>query len=154
MCIEARALGWFMMWQTINKHTKGDVMYDLYLKLPNQPGALAKMGQVLGEHGLSLEGGGVFGGAEFSDAHFLLQDGPKAQQVLEDNHFNVLACHPVLVRRLKQDVPGQLGAICQRLADANINIQTQYSDHNNQLILVLSREDMKKAESITQEWQP
>ena len=55
------------------------------------------------------------------------------------------------MRRLKQEVPGQLGAICSALGDASVNIITLYSDHANQLILVT--EDIDKARRVTAEWQ-
>jgi hypothetical protein len=32
---------------------------------------------------------------------------------------------------LRQDVPGQLGKIARRMADAGVNIQVVYSDHAN-----------------------
>ena len=57
----------------------------------------------------------------------------------------------VLVRRLKQEVPGQLGAICSALGDASVNIIILYSDHANQLILVT--DDIDKARTVTAEWQ-
>jgi hypothetical protein len=56
----------------------------------------------------------------------------------------------VLIRRLKQDVPGQLGAISRALADAGVNIETQYSDHANRLILVV--DDPAAAEQATSDW--
>jgi hypothetical protein len=49
-------------------------------------------------------------------------------------------------------VPGQLGAIAAALAGAGVNIITQYSDHSNQLILVV--DDAAKADSVTADWAP
>ena len=43
----------------------------------------------------------------------------------------------VLVQKLKQDVPGQLGKIARRMADAGVNIEAMYSDHDHRLILVV-----------------
>ncbi|HWP71881.1 MAG TPA: hypothetical protein VNM36_12290, partial [Gemmatimonadaceae bacterium] len=43
----------------------------------------------------------------------------------------------VVVLRLRQGVPVQLGLVCRRMADAGVNIEVQYSDHANQLILVV-----------------
>jgi hypothetical protein len=63
----------------------------------------------------------------------------------------VVAVREVLVRRLKQEVPGQLGAICSALGDASVNIIILYSDHANQLILVT--DDIDKARTVTAEWQ-
>ena len=63
----------------------------------------------------------------------------------------MVAVREVLVRRLKQEVPGQLGAICSALGEASVNIITPYSDHANQLILVT--DDIDKARRVTAEWQ-
>jgi hypothetical protein len=42
-----------------------------------------------------------------------------------------------VVQRLRQDEPGQLGKISRRMAEAGVNIEVLYSDHANQLILVV-----------------
>lgn len=49
----------------------------------------------------------------------------------------MLAVRDVVVQRLKQEVPGQLGQLTRRMADAGINIEVLYSDHDRQLILGL-----------------
>jgi hypothetical protein len=43
----------------------------------------------------------------------------------------------VLVQRLNQGEPGQLGKITRRMAEAGVNIEILYSDHDHQLILVV-----------------
>jgi hypothetical protein len=55
-----------------------------------------------------------------------------------------------VIRRLKQGVPGQLGAISRALTDAGVNIETQYSDHANRLILVI--DDLETADRATRDW--
>jgi len=49
----------------------------------------------------------------------------------------VSAVREVLIQRLQQDRPGQLGGLCRRMAEAGVNIEVLYSDHANQLVLVL-----------------
>jgi hypothetical protein len=44
-------------------------------------------------------------------AHFLFTDGAAARRALEAAGIQVLAERDVLVQRLKQDVPGQLGLL-------------------------------------------
>ena len=56
----------------------------------------------------------------------------------------------MLIQRLRQDIPGQLGMFCRKLADAGINILTQYSDHSNRLIVVV--DDIKNGKKISEEW--
>ena len=91
----------------------------------------------------------TLGGA--GHAHFLVEDGAAAAWAAEQGGLEVVAVREVLVRRLKQELPGQLGAICSALGEASVNIITLYSDHANQLILVTDNID--KARRVTAEWQ-
>ena len=125
-------------------------MQDLEIILENQPGALAEMGKTLGEAGISLEGGGVFVHGGVGVAHFLVEEGEKAKTVLSAKGIQVLRVNAVLIQKLKQEIPGQLGKICRIMAENQINIQVQYSDHDNQLILVV--DDYEKGQKISENW--
>lgn len=125
-------------------------MYDIAIRLPGQPGSLARFGETLGAAGVSLEGGGVFTVDGVGHAHFLVEDGEAARAALEQAGLGSATVRPVLIRRLKQEVPGQLGAVTRALADAGVNVDTQYSDHSNRLILVV--DDMDKAMQATSDW--
>jgi hypothetical protein len=122
-------------------------MHDLTISLENRPGALAEMGEALGRAGISIEGGGVFEGI----AHFLFADGAAARDVLQAAGIKVVAVRDVLIQRLRQGEPGQLGKIARRMADAGVNIEVQYSDHDHQLILVV--DDMEKGRRVSEAWQ-
>lgn len=121
-------------------------MYDVHVIFNDLPGELARFGQLLGQHGVGLEGGGVFGRA----AHFLVEEGEKARQVLTDGGFNVQAVRKPIVRKLRQERPGELGEIAAALAAAGVSVLTQYSDHANHLILLT--DDDKLAAEITEPW--
>jgi len=125
-------------------------MFDVSIDLPDRPGALASFGEALGAAGVSLEGGGVFTVGGIGRAHFLVEDGEAARATLEQAGFGTASIRPVLIRRLKQEVPGQLGAIARALAEAGVNIETQYSDHANRLILVV--DDLEAGEMATRDW--
>jgi len=125
-------------------------MYDLELDLPNVPGALAQLGEAMGRAGIPVEGGGVFANSARATAHFLFRDGEAAKQAAEGAGFSVVAVREPLIRRLKQGTPGQLGAISRALADAGVNIITQYSDHQNRLVLVCDQAE--KAANATKAW--
>lgn len=118
-------------------------MKDLSIALEHRPGALAEMGEALGRAGVSIEGGGVFAADGKAVAHFLFHDAAAARAALEAAGIRVLAENEVLVHRLRQDEPGQLGKFARRMADAGINIETQYSDHDHNLILVV--DDLQRA---------
>ena len=121
-------------------------MKDLEIALDNRPGALAEMGEALGKAGVSVEGGGAWSVDGNAIAHFLFEDGRAARKALEAAGIAVLAERDVVVLRLKQEEPGQVGKIARRMADAGVNIEVQYSDHNNQLILIV--DDMAKARGV------
>ncbi|MGH7471646.1 MAG: amino acid-binding ACT domain-containing protein [Longimicrobiales bacterium] len=112
-------------------------MKDLAIALPNRPGALADLGEALGRAGASIEGGGAFVLDGQGIAHFLFHDVALARAALEAAGIHVLAERDVVALRLKQDMPGQLGALTRRMADEGVNIEVLYSDHDHQLILVV-----------------
>ena len=63
----------------------------------------------------------------------------------------MLAVRDVVVQRLKQAVPGQLGLLTRRMAEAGVNIEVLYSDHDHQLILVV--DDVARAREVADSWQ-
>lgn len=125
-------------------------MFDLTIRLENRPGALADMGETLGAAGISVEGGGCWMINGEATAHFLFDDGDAARRALEAKGIEVIAIREVLLQRLRQDVPGQLGKITRAMADAGVNIEVQYSDHDNQLVLVV--DDIEKGRPVSEEW--
>src|SRR6185369_4938299 len=104
-------------------------MRDLAILLENRPGALAEMGEALGAAGVSVEGGGAWVVDGKGVAHFLFEDTTAARSALKAKEIAVLADREILVVRLKQDVPGQLGKISRMMADSGVNIEVLYSDH-------------------------
>ena len=127
-------------------------MKDLAIVLDDRPGALARMGAALGSAGVSVEGGGAWVVGAQGAAHFLIADEDEAAAVraLADAGITLSAVRDVLVQRLRQDVPGQLGLLCQRMADAGVNIEVLYSDHANQLILVV--DDLVAGRAVSDAW--
>lgn len=125
-------------------------MMDLAIALDNRPGALAEMGDALGRAGVSIEGGGAFVVNGTGIAHFLFADGAAAASALEAAGIRVLEQRDVLVQRLNQSEPGQLGKITRRMAEAGVNIEVLYSDHDHQLILVV--DDIERGRAVSDAW--
>ena len=125
-------------------------MKDLTIALDNRPGALAEMGEALGRAGVSVEGGGAWVVDGAGVAHFLFEDGAAARTALEAAGIYVVAEREVLVQRLKQAVPGQLGMLARRMADAGVNIEVVYGDHDHQLILVV--DDLERGRAVSKAW--
>ncbi len=126
-------------------------MYDVAIQLENRPGSLAEMGEALGKAGVSIEGGGAFTVNNEGIAHFLFEDADAARQALESNGIRVVTAREVLVQKLKQDEPGQLGKLTRRMAEAGVNIEVLYSDHQHQLILVV--DNVEKGRTVSEAWQ-
>lgn len=127
-------------------------MKDLALTLDDRPGALAAMGAALGRAGVSIEGGGAWVVGGKGSAHFLIADADEAaaRDALGAAGIRLDAVRDVLVQRLRQDVPGQLGQLCRRMADAGVNIEVLYSDHDNQLVLVV--DDVAAGRAVSEAW--
>ena len=125
-------------------------MKDLTIALENRPGALADMGDALGRTGASVEGGGAWVVNGQGVAHFLFKDGAAARAALDRAGIRVLEERDVLIQRLNQSEPGQLGKISRRMAEAGVNIEVLYTDHEHQLILVV--DDFAKGQAVSDQW--
>jgi hypothetical protein len=135
----------------LQQHNKNrNKMQDIEIVLDNKPGTLALMGETLGKNKISLEGGGVFQNGNFSIAHFLVDEAERAKEELAKVQIEVVKINEVLIQKLRQDVPGQLGMFCRKMAEANVNILVQYSDHSNQLIVVV--DNYEKGKQVSEEW--
>ena len=126
-------------------------MFDVEISLENRPGALAELGETLGKIGISVLGGGVFVHNNRGIAHFLFEDGRRAKDALEAVGIRVASVREVLVQRLEQGTPGQLGSFARRMADSGVNIEVQYSDHDNQLIVVV--DDLENGRKVSEAWE-
>ena len=125
-------------------------MKDLTIQLKNNPGSLATMGEALANAAVSVEGGGAWVVNQEGVAHFLVEDAQKAQIALQAAGIEVLKVNEVLVQRLHQDRPGQLGKFCRLLAEAGVNIEVLYSNHDHQLIVVV--DDIHKGRAVSDDW--
>lgn len=123
---------------------------DLTLSLEQRPGELARVGEALGRAGVSIEGGGAWVVDGRGIAHFLVSDAPSARAALEAEGIAVVAEREVLLQRLDQAKPGQLGALTRRMAQAGVDIEVLYSDHAHRLVLVV--DDFEQGRAVSAAW--
>jgi hypothetical protein len=128
-------------------------LQDLEILLPDRPGALADLGQTLGGAGVSLEGGGVFTHAGTAVAHYLVDDGPAALAAVTAAGIGPAVVRDVVMTRLDQQTPGQLGALARLLGDAGLNVLVQYSDHAGNLVLLMDDQDVPAGREVIARWE-
>lgn len=126
---------------------------DIAVTLANRAGSLADFGRIIGEAGVSLEGGGVFTHDGTAIAHFLVDDADRARTALAHHGLGPVSISHVVTVHLDQGTPGQLGAFAHRLAEARINILVQYSDHDHRLVLVVAAHQYAACQGIAATWE-
>ena len=121
------------------------MLKDLTVLVEDSPGALARLGEVLGKAMINIEGlCGVTVGNK-GHIHVLVEDANKARRVLEVGRFEVAEEHDVLIVEV-EDKPGNLGNIARRLANERININLAYLATSTRLVLAV--DDMEKAKTV------
>jgi hypothetical protein len=108
---------------------------DITLLLGDQPGELAKVGEVLGRAGVNIEGlCAVTSGGGHAEVHVLVEDLEAALPALSRAGLAVSAEQEVLVVALN-DRPGALGAVSRQLGDAGVNISLAYLATDTRFVL-------------------
>jgi hypothetical protein len=108
---------------------------DLTLYLDDQPGELARVGDVLGKAGANIAGLCALssGGGE-AEVHILVDDPTPAFEALQEAGIRIAAEQEVIVLAI-EDRPGALGEVAHKLGDAGINLTTAYLATNTRLVL-------------------
>lgn len=111
---------------------------DFVLIPDDQPGVLARMGEVMGEAGINLEGLSAFTGQGKGVVHVLVNDPEAALRALSGAGMDVRAARDVVVVDMP-DKPGSLGRLCRKISDAGINIEQAYIATGGRLVLVVDK---------------
>jgi hypothetical protein len=108
---------------------------DLTLYLDDQPGELARVGNVLGKAGANIEGlCALTSGGGQAEVHILVQDPTPAFEALERAGIRIAAEEEVIVLDI-EDRPGSLGEVARKLGNADVNLTTAYLATNTRLVL-------------------
>lgn len=119
---------------------------DLTLFLDDEPGELAKLGHVLGQHRVNIDGlCAVSSGGGTAEVHILVDDTEQALVALKEASIEVGLEQEVLVVDV-DDRPGALAEITERLGESGINIKLAYLATATRL--VLAADDLALAKSV------
>ena len=116
---------------------------DLVFIPDDEPGQLARLGELLGEAGINIEAISAFTGQGKGIVHVLVDQADEALEVLQRAGIEVRAARRVVVVPLP-DEPGHLGRACRTLADAGVNIEQAYIAAGSKLVLVCEEVDRAK----------
>ena len=119
---------------------------DFTLILDDQPGELARLGEVLGDAGVNIGGLAAFTGEGRGVIHVLVDDdaAPRATAALHAAKMGVADEREVLVIDVV-DRPGTLGELARELAAANVNIDLAYTTFGGGVKIVIATEDLESA---------
>lgn len=108
--------------------------HDLTVKLPNEPGTLARLGEVLGNAGINIDGVAGVGSGSSGDAHILVADAGMARETLAAAGIECGTDREVEVVSLI-DQPGEMGRHLRRVAAAGVNVDLVYLATGTRLVL-------------------
>lgn len=94
---------------------------ELQVEIANEPGALGTISEILGRHGINIDGFGVW----VTTAHLLVSDVDRAEEVLREEGFQLRIVD--VLRLVVPNEPGNLAEVARELGQAGINIDYAYT---------------------------
>lgn len=108
---------------------------DLTLYLDDQPGELARIGDILGRAGANISGlCAVTSGGGQAEVHILVDNATAAFEALQAAGVRIAAEQEVLVLKV-EDRPGALGEVARKLGTQRVNLTLAYLATNTRLVL-------------------
>jgi hypothetical protein len=108
---------------------------DVTVYLADQPGELARLGDVLGAAKVNIDGMcAVTSGGGEGEVHILVSEAAPAFEALANAGIEIASEQEVLVIPI-EDRPGALGEVARRLGEARVNITTTYLATGTRLVL-------------------
>ena len=118
---------------------------DFTVILQDEPGQLARLGEVTGQAGANIRGLAAFTGEGRGVIHLLFDDddAPRARAAIEEAGLGLADDREVLVVDVN-DKPGTLGELARELAAASVNIELAYAAYGG-VRLVIATDDLDNA---------
>jgi hypothetical protein len=120
------------------------------VEIPNQPGTLGDLAQLLGKEAINILGfAAIAKGTDPGTVHLVTDDADQAAVVLEENGMAPDRREAIVVT--VPNAPGQLGGLASELGQAGINIEASFvtmdGDAAN-LRCVFAVENPRKAQQV------
>jgi hypothetical protein len=116
---------------------------DVTVYLDDYPGELARLGRVLGEAGVNIEGFcAITTAGGQAETHVLIEDAGAAFAALAAAGIEVVSEEEVAIVPV-EDRPGELGQVSRKLGEAGVNITLAYLATGTRL--VFAADDFAKA---------
>lgn len=109
------------------------MVIEFQVALPDQPGALARLGHALGDAGVNIEAIHGASGSGESRVRFVADDPEGAKRALEAGKLPYTEREVLLVTVL--DEPGMLGDVALVMSEAGINIDSVYVTTDGHVVL-------------------
>jgi len=121
---------------------------DLTVVLADEPGALARLGEVVADAGVHLRGFAAFTGDGRGFVHALFDDTDvaAAKQALKQAKMKVADTREVLVADV---APGGLVGVMLALADANVNVDLAYTALGGSKIVIATDDVLTARDALT-----
>jgi len=119
---------------------------DLTVILADEPGELARLGEVTGTAGANIRGLAAFTGQSRGYIHLLFDDDDvgRARAAIEGAGLGIADEREVLVIDVV-DRPGTLGELTRQLAAANVNVDLAYTTFGGGVKIVIATDDLESA---------
>ena len=118
--------------------------YDITVIIDDLPGALAQVGEALGNAGVNIGGYSSFTSGVKTHLHVLVEDVEAARSALIESGLEIAQEREVMTVDM-EDLPGELGKVARNIANAGVNIDMVYMGTNSRL--VVAAYDLEKARS-------
>ncbi|MDY6934015.1 MAG: ACT domain-containing protein [Spirochaetota bacterium] len=128
------------------------VIKQLSVSLENIPGKLSDISDIMGKEGVNIRAISVADTSDISTVRFVVDDPPKAINILKSNNYNVKETDVLAVET--PDHPGGLNAVLQPLKAANINVHYLYpflGRISEQAIIILGVDKIEETDRVLKE---
>lgn len=107
---------------------------DLAVRVPNRPGTLLQVAEVLGRAGVNIEAACGYQTGEAGLLHLLVLDAERGRRTLLNAGVEIDAERQVVVVEV-QNRPGGAAAVLRLVAAAGVNVDLMYTTLDGRLVL-------------------